>query len=85
MASFDWLIENTVTVLAGNGFNSTINPPSYYSPDKGNERKSVKRDSMVGPGGVVVLVHCSGYALALGWRVVVMMAMRMVMINVGAR
>ena len=21
---------------------------------------------MVGPGGVVVLVHCSGYALALG-------------------
>ena len=40
---------------------------------------------MVGPGGVVVLVHCSGYALALGWRVVVMMAMRMVMINVGAR
>ena len=43
---------------------------------------------MVGPGGVMVLVHCSGYALALK-RVVVMMMMverlRMVMMNVGAR
>ena len=43
---------------------------------------------MVGPGGVVVLVDGSGYALALE-RVVVMMMMverlRMVMMNVGAR
>ena len=28
-------------------------------PDKGDERKGVERDTMVRPGSVVVLVHCS--------------------------
>ena len=40
---------------------------------------------MVGPGGVVVLVDGSGYALALGRVVVMMMVVMMFMMIDGAR